>query len=709
MAIAQERAAQAAGWLAEQGGAGRSVAMGEALGLDHAQRARAIQAGIDAGWIRRVGSGALELLPAGWALLAAAAGSASGGEALDRLLERVWPSWASPHAAYTRLIVSAVIAKYCLWEKKPDGHLVFASIGRPGIGKTVVLEIVCHFFGWDWRRHIRRMDTETQGSTRGRREHDGERWRLEAPDTDGLPLVMLDELDKAPVPARAQAWRYLHGQGRVWAEGEMHELRPVAMVGANCPRAQYSHPWGLLPEGTVRRAVLLNPVCVDERRVELGDHLGEAMRALSPADRIALDRVAMPAEELEQGAREILRGLGRFALEALDSVPRRGLELAALGRLALLGDGDHVRAALATAADYLACMSTTPGLIDPGWPQALAALAEQADQDSGHGVVAVIENAQQAQAEARAQTRRTSLAEQAGQDALVRDRAELAEGLRRLRARLDGRHIARWDDERRRRAAGLRAVLERLQQDAVRTRSRPALDEVMQRAEEPVTRSLALLETARREAEQAQQARAEQQRAAQEQREQRERARRQRAALDAEQKRRTREYTQQQEADLRETVATATPLEHLWNRQGPPRSTADGPARVLADAGLITFHPREAPGRIARLLNVAAGTWQTWDGRPLGHGTRTECRALDVWGPAVRRVLAPRLAELHAREDGLRAALGRQPRTARPAVLAPRTGHTEPGRALMPVPATGLGGGVGRRQAGGHIGYAPHR
>ena len=480
MATPAERVEAAGRWLVSVGGLSTPGDLGAALGLNHARQADVVRALRDGGLVDGPQK-ELRLTPAGWAMFSTP--DAEGGEVLARVLNACLPQWAYGHAAYARLLVSATVAKGHLFATRPDDHLSLIALGPQGTGKTFLARLVCEVLGLDWRRHLVQLDDETRGSLRGRRGQVGdEGWRLESAAWAGLPLVVFDEIDKAPPAARTAVWRYLRGQGVVYVEGEPHEVRPVAMVAGNPPEGAAGDPArALLPEGTRRRSVILSTGYVGGRTGELAERIDAGMRSLTPADRLALARLRPPLVELPVEVRAVLREAGRMVTPAHGPTPFLGLEAAALGRLALAG-GDPMAATVGTLVDYLAVTGTTPGMVDPGWLARAAGLRAWV-ADGGHGDVAgVLESIERGQDAARSASRELRVSRAAAGDELVRDRAVMVAHLDRAAAALDGKVTRSWPAPVKIDAASIRAVLVRLREDAAASRSREALEDVRARS-----------------------------------------------------------------------------------------------------------------------------------------------------------------------------------------------------------------------------------
>lgn len=669
MATPAERVEAAGRWLVSVGGLSTPGDLGAALGLNHARQADVVRALRDGGLVDGPQK-ELRLTPAGWAMFSTP--DAEGGEVLARVLNACLPQWAYGHAAYARLLVSATVAKGHLFATRPDDHLSLIALGPQGTGKTFLARLVCEVLGLDWRRHLVQLDDETRGSLRGRRGQVGdEGWRLESAAWAGLPLVVFDEIDKAPPAARTAVWRYLRGQGVVYVEGEPHEVRPVAMVAGNPPEGAAGDPArALLPEGTRRRSVILSTGYVGGRTGELAERIDAGMRSLTPADRLALARLRPPLVELPVEVRAVLREAGRMVTPAHGPTPFLGLEAAALGRLALAG-GDPMAATVGTLVDYLAVTGTTPGMVDPGWLARAAGLRAWV-ADGGHGDVAgVLESIERGQDAARSASRELRVSRAAAGDELVRDRAVMVAHLDRAAAALDGKVTRSWPAPVKIDAASIRAVLVRLREDAAASRSREALEDVRARSlpygaqVDELTRGA---QAAREMAEL---------QAAQE---------RKQIEWDRNAQREGEEYRRRQEAaqrtaavvELETLMPVVKELERMYRRTGRAGARPTVALRGCRVDGrpLLEFRPDQVQpiggGFAGRVLSAMfdgggrMGEWFDVSGRFLGRGLLTEGPpVLREWGAGTREVIAPVLRDLRAREDRLREAAGRRRRSSR--------------------------------------------
>jgi hypothetical protein len=199
-------------------------------------------------------------------------------------------------------------------------------------------------------------------------------------------------------------------------------------------------------------------------------------------ERLRLDSLAPPAVTLDPAAVAALEGCAAMFIDPERAWPKTGLELATLGRLALLGDGDHIRAAIMTAVDYLAVASTVPGLVREDWPAYCARILDWEAQAGRSDVAELLEAYEAGRREQLAAARSRRIVREVEDDALTRRRAALVALLDESAATLDGRRICQWPTARRVEAGSLRAVLVKLRSDASNAKTAAALADVEERA-----------------------------------------------------------------------------------------------------------------------------------------------------------------------------------------------------------------------------------
>lgn len=654
----QERLEAAGRWLAAAGGGASPGELGAALGFHHRHQAEVV------GELRaeRLVEGPrtrLTLTEAGWARFAGAT-AASAGDVLDRALT----GWPQTHRALVELMAAAVLARHHLGAARPEGHLGFMAIGPTGTGKSAAGRLVCHLFGWPFDEHLVHVPAETVGSLLGRRERvdDGDGWRFVPAPTTALPFLVLDEWDKADREVQRHGWRYFDGKLRVRAETGWQEMRPTPLLTANGDPDQVTRP-----EYRRRSAVLSTAAMVGR-----GREIGRLLRRLSPADRLDLPRLVPPAR-LEDDALAVLEVAEEMLTEAgREEFDLPGLELATLGRCALLGAGaDHQLAALGTVVAYLQVTETRPGHVRPGWSLDAAAVREQHGTGAGvEALLAAVDRGRRTVEEARRAVHEGRQRQARAELAVLEAGEALADRCRRLRDQLDRRRLAELPEQHRNDAAGLRRVLGLLAARAAQVSTEASLRDVRAQAADPLARGEQLLAAAASMRRQREQDVAEAKRQAQENR----RAQR---SIQATEKATAAAWERHRRQQLAAVMAEVTPLEKLYAR----RTTKPGesPLDVLREHRVAGYDqpllryvppgPEPAPatlrGRLARVLvGGPTGHWQVTGSGLRFPGTPGGCAALSAWGPGSRAVLAPVLAALHAEEDQLRD----RPRQGRPRV-----------------------------------------
>lgn len=678
MSKADERAEEACGWLAGMpGGQATPGEVGAALGLNHARQAETVKAMRAAGYVD--GARTLTLTALGWERFGSPLVDADGA---GEVLEQALVGWPQSHRAFVELLASAVVARHHLGEREPSGHLGFMALGETGTGKSAAARLVCDVFGWDPAAHELHTPAESAGSLLGRRLQTEGGYVWEAAAVTRLPFVFLDELDKADEATARRAMVYLHGERRHQAEGQVHELLPVAMVAANPPRTGDRYA-ALRPEYR-RRSAVLDTGAMQGRGYELEQVLERYYGTLR-RPRLSLDALRPPAV-LPEDARAVLESVRHVLTDAgrSDFPGGRTLALATRGRMALLGDGaDAAVAAYLTACAYLQVTETVPGLVVPGWQDSLARVREVLGTRPGvEQLVAALERGTVEREESARAIRRARTQRASADMATAEQGATLAARLQRMHEALDGRRLQTLSAEQRDQAKGLRRTLRTLGESASRVRTPRALEEVQDQAEDPVRRAEALVtaeaaERARveREARQAREAAA-QERAWAKQAEAEQRRVRQAHEATA---RAQRLALQQQARETLEQIAReAKPLEALYRRT--TTQVGESPLETLAALRVggrpvlrfqaLASDSRGVWGVLAGAVVGETGTWMiagTSHGLP---GTRTSCVALARWGEGTRSVLAPMLRHLHEQEDELCARIGRQPRANRPNVSA---------------------------------------
>ncbi len=185
-----------------------------------------------------------------------------------------------------------------------------------------------------------------------------------------LPLVVLDEYDKAGPELRTAAFAYLAGASRYRAEGMTLDVHATAIVTLN----DDAPPRGSSPTPYLRRSVVL-----DTSVASRGDRRSPPDRSSSRPggdSRPLAPDLAPPAAELPRThawdcAPDAPRLPDRAGLGA-SSTSRRSSRLV-LGRWAQ--DARPRGRRPRVGADYLLVTATREGLVEPDWPARLEAVA----------------------------------------------------------------------------------------------------------------------------------------------------------------------------------------------------------------------------------------------------------------------------------------------------------------------------------------------
>ncbi len=274
--------------------------------------------------------------------------------------------------AFARLQLAAVVARWHLASEHAAGWPGFIATGPTRTGKTSIASLVCRVFRIDEVRAIKLAQYETPGSLFGRRQRDRTSptgYRLERSPALDLPVVCLDELDKAPREVKAAAGGLLQGNSVAELEGELVKVRPITYTTLNGRRDGL----GALHEAHVRRSCVIDTT---KLRFLLGD-VDESMARLFGGEvaipSLSLARIKPPASALPGDLRQLLRcelraGLTEEGWQYSDVEP---LARIALGRAALTNEPLDERAVIGTVFDYLVC-STTLHQTEPGFVGRLA-------------------------------------------------------------------------------------------------------------------------------------------------------------------------------------------------------------------------------------------------------------------------------------------------------------------------------------------------
>lgn len=679
----QQRAEQAGKWLTTMPeGSASPGELGAALSLNHARQAETMSELRAQGWVEGP-KGQISLNAAGWARFGGDLETNGAGDVLEDLLD----GWPQPYRAFVQLLVSALVARHHLSEHRPSGHLSFVALGETGTGKSALARLVCDLFAWPVAEHELQLPMQSAGSLLGRRNETPQGWVWEPAAATRLPFLLLDEVDKATEPVRRLAMIYAHGESQQSAEGQVHDLHPTVMLAANPPRSSRERYDVVRPEYR-RRSAVLDTGFMRSRRTEV-EQLLRAHYDRTPRPRLSLDRLTVP-QGLSPGALATIGSLMHVLTSAgAEEFPgTRSLELAALGRCALIGPGaDDRLAAVSVAIDYLHVTETVPGQIRRGWQQEAGMLRHHFGADADV-LVAALERGKAEQAAAVAAVTQQRTQRQVADLETVEAAHRLKHRLQVAYDALDGRRLASESEAVREEAGGLRPVLKNLATKAANTSAAATLGDLEALAERPLSRALALIKQAavdkqRRESDRADEKRqaehdrswgAQQAKAAQQER---------RRAADA--------HADALREQLRLIRNAAEPLEALYRRRATRhgespldelrRQRVDGRPLLRWERPPRTPEPPQASGTVRKVTHAlvqgalaartgpAAGRWVVAGSGARFPGGTDSCPALSEWGPNTRAVLEPMLRTLHAAEDGAVVALGARGRSRRRPVL----------------------------------------
>jgi hypothetical protein len=602
------------------------------------------------------------------------------------------------HGAFLRLLCGAVVARWDLVDEPRAWFPGFAVYGEPGTCKTALGEMVCWIFGWDQLRHVLELLDYTGAELVGHRvQAPGGGWRFDRASYVDLPFVMLDEFHEGEPDVRKRAdTAYLGGHARVLYYDDEILVRPTILVGYN-PREDGSR---VLNRRLPRRAVRLNAGDVPPPWLEAAV---EGLFDSDPGPPIALEALSLPARHLDKGQRDTLRSAARaLTKEGKAAFGVRVLEPCVLGWAALCGvaPGEPLMPAMIQVAmDYLTCAETL-GLAVPDWRSRVAPgieLARAHPDAPGREIFEAAWMAGEEAATARAAERKRTEGARAADDlGLVRSRAELAAELAAAE-----RAIRQVPEPQRTAAAGLRAALRRLRDQAGDEKLAARLEEVRIRAAPVLAEALGM----RRGIDDAKAQKMRQETAEAEETKRQKAAARNRAAA-------TRRARAEAKAALAPVRAAARKPEGCYGRA----ATSPGkPLTILRELringhAVIAQAQAPEPGQRSGWDDVAAvvgfmndiirpdsradhGPPPGWWRSTADPGAIVHSSELERWGPGTRAILAPALRALHAEEDRLMAIAGVPARAGRPALedssparlAAPRPG-TAPARGPDPVP-----------------------
>jgi hypothetical protein len=261
-----------------------------------------------------------------------------------------------------RLIEDAVVARRTLEAVHPTNWPAFVLLGRTKSGKTLIGRLAARRFGLEPTEAIRLLMRETPGSLLGRRvQKSADTWTSVPSSLLSLPLIVLDEFDKAAPELQLAAFAYLDGASRYQSEGLDVAVHATAIVTLNTER----DPGRLLPDAYLRRAVVLDMTPLRAVTRDLDVVAAALARVVLP--QVSPD-LAPPEPMLPDAAWGGLRRLLRDCLteRGWELIDVEALSRLVLGRWATL-PADLEAAVLSVAADYLLLTTTREGLVLADW------------------------------------------------------------------------------------------------------------------------------------------------------------------------------------------------------------------------------------------------------------------------------------------------------------------------------------------------------
>lgn len=276
------------------------------------------------------------------------------------------------HKAFLRLLLSAIVAKYHLFNTCDQGWPSFIAGGPTKTMKTAIGSLVCKLFGWDPGEYTKHVQISSQNELIGRRFWEGPgKYGFTPSPYFNRSFICLDELDKAEGGIRKRALYYLQGTTTVAVEGKGVENHPLPLVTLNTDSPE---DFKIL-DSYLRRAVVLNtwPLRGELKDVDL---IAERIFAGS-IPRLNFDKLIPLKRKLSADESRNLRD----PLE--ENLNDQGWGLTDLTPLRLLARGRTAFGATVTEAiyqtinDYLLCSETMNwtekgwrGRVRPAWQQA---------------------------------------------------------------------------------------------------------------------------------------------------------------------------------------------------------------------------------------------------------------------------------------------------------------------------------------------------
>ena len=372
--------------------------------------------------------------------------------------------------AFTRLVLSGVVARHHLGDFLEDGWGSFMVIGPTNTGKTTIAKFVCEVFDLKRAQTILNVPAETAESLWARRSQVEGGGMISVPSPAlGRAFLCLDEFDKASSDLRRSMLRLVQGDTRVAGDGDqILEVRPTVMLCANFPSPDK------IPAEYRRRSVVLDTAPLEPLLRDLPTVNERLFAGAIP--HLSLDKCRPPGELPQDVRDELRRALGELLTErGFRQCDQRAIQRMTLGRAGLTGSSDLRGAAMATVADYWVCAQTVGEgrLAPPAWFIELLGgamipnLPAAVDQSDIH--------------------ERSLRARSTDDLALVEARERTATQLR-----LIAKSIERVPQADQPEAAGLRKVLRKVADDIGKKRTAAGHQHLVEVARDPARRAVAL-------------------------------------------------------------------------------------------------------------------------------------------------------------------------------------------------------------------------
>ncbi|NJD54197.1 MAG: hypothetical protein FIB07_15185 [Candidatus Methanoperedens sp.] len=276
----------------------------------------------------------------------------------------------APHQAFFRLLVSGIIAKYCLFDHFNDGYPSFIIGGKTKAFKTSIAKLICLLFGFN-NGLIHKLFSATAGEFGIRRVSTGNgQFRPEPSQYFNEPFICLDELDKTTSnDLKRVLLNYADGAREFPIEGEQVINHCTTLITLNTNGDVNAIKSLGIHEAYIRRSVVLNTEQLLGQLKDV-DLMAKAVfdyMNTKTAPRIRLEILNSRLTRLSESDYILMRNLlmGNIAEGYENLVDTQPLELLSLGRAVLL-NGDCREAIFQTTYDRLCCLETL-GLSKEGW------------------------------------------------------------------------------------------------------------------------------------------------------------------------------------------------------------------------------------------------------------------------------------------------------------------------------------------------------